>query len=108
MSKELDANQNFSSSSVAMNWLIDQGYVLDFNLKENCIHCSDTELSLHPSEFEIDQVFRFEGATNPADQEIVYAISSMDGKYKGVLLNAYGVYADKLSSDMIKRLTQRL
>lgn len=107
MIEKMNESPNFPSSSVAMNWLIEQGYKLDFNLKENCIYCSDSDLVLSPSDFEIDRVFRFEGATNPADQEIVYAISSKCGKYKGVLFNAYGVYADKLSSDMIKRLTIR-
>lgn len=94
----------FTSSFIALNWLKNEGYTLDFNLKENCLICMDNDLNLGPSDFKIDKIFRFEGATNPADEEIVYAISSINGKYKGVLINAYGVYADKLSDEMIEKL----
>jgi hypothetical protein len=41
--------------------------------------------------------------TDPADNSVVYAIESDNGT-KGVLVNAYGVYADTLSADMITKL----
>lgn len=105
MNGEMNTHPEFFSSSIAMNWLKKEGYTIDFNLEENCIICDNSNINLEPSDFKIDKIFRFEGATNPADEEIVYAISSNDGKYKGVLLNAYGVYADKLSDEMINKLS---
>jgi hypothetical protein len=51
----------------------------------------------------IDKFYRFEGDSNPDDNAIIFAISSKDG-WKGTLLDAYGVYADSLSNEMIEKL----
>ena len=51
----------------------------------------------------IDKFYRFEGASNPDNSAIVYAISSRDG-LKVTVLDAYGVYADSLTTEMIKKL----
>lgn len=84
-----------------------EGYTEDFNLTENCIACAGNEVKLHPEHFVVDRHFRFEGDTNPDDEAIVYAISSVDGKTKGVLINSYGVYSDPLSDEMVKALKDR-
>jgi hypothetical protein len=42
--------------------------------------------------------------TDPSDQSILYAISSHDQKLKGILVNAYGLYADSVADDMVKKL----
>jgi hypothetical protein len=41
--------------------------------------------------------------SDPDDNDIVYAISS-DAGVKGVLVNAYGPYADSLSADLAAKL----
>jgi hypothetical protein len=83
--------------------LKEEGYVFDFNLKPDCIECKGPNIKLYPNDFVIDKFFRFEGASNPDDSSIVYAISSKDG-LKGTLIDAYGVYADSLTNDMIEKL----
>lgn len=77
--------------------------MLDFNLKTDCIECKGPNIQLYPAEFVIDKFYRFEGASNPDDSAIVYAISSKDG-LKGTLVDAYGVYADSLNNEMIEKL----
>ncbi|HEY8387726.1 MAG TPA: phosphoribosylpyrophosphate synthetase [Parasegetibacter sp.] len=94
---------SLTTLSEVLNKLRTEGYTLDFNLKENCIHCGEPHMQLDPSEFEIDRYFRFEGESNPDDSAIVYAISSKDGQ-KGVLVDAYGIYSDSLSAEMIEKL----
>lgn len=94
----------YDTLSEAVNGLKQRGFNIDFNLSFDCITCHETPVNLLPSEFEIVEVHRFEGATNPSDSSILYAIESKHGQ-KGTLVNAYGVYADEISAEMIKKLS---
>ncbi|MFN0275681.1 MAG: phosphoribosylpyrophosphate synthetase [Chitinophagales bacterium] len=87
----------------AMNDLRTKGYITDFLHKENCIACDHGRL-LSPEEFVIDNAFRFEEDSDPENQSILYAISSIDGKEKGLLVNTFGIYSDALSDAMIEKL----
>lgn len=89
--------------SATLNTLKEEGYVLDFNLKSDCVECKSRDLKLYPDDFVIDKFFRFEGASNPDDNAIVYAISSKNG-LKGTMVDAYGVYADSITTEMINKL----
>src|SRR5689334_3174741 len=79
------------------------GYQNDFNLHPEWIECPPLNIKLGPEEFHVDEVHRFEGMTDPDDSTVLYAISSKNG-IKGLLVDAYGVYASSLSSEMINRL----
>ncbi len=89
----------------ALSGLKAKGYSLDFNIAFDKIICNENGLCLNPTEFEITEVYRFEGDSNPADEDIVYAIESKDGSIKGSLTSAYGMYADTVSTEMLKKLT---
>src|SRR5689334_15984461 len=91
----------YDTVSQAVNGLKERGYNLDFNLKSDCIECQGKEFN--PNQFEIKEFHRFEGASDPGDEAIVYAIESRGGM-KGVLVNAFGVYSEALSDEMIKKL----
>ncbi|MGF7231829.1 phosphoribosylpyrophosphate synthetase [Arachidicoccus sp.] len=96
--------KNYDTVSEAVNDLINRGYTHDFNIKEECIVCGNTGVSLSPDDFEIDEVYRFEGETDPGDEMIVYAISAKHVVAKGVLVNAFGTYSDAETSRIVKRL----
>jgi hypothetical protein len=87
----------------AINGLKKRGYTIDFNLDYDCIICHETPISLLPSEFEISEVYRFEGDSDPADEAVVYAIESKHG-HKGLLVNGFGISADSISDEMIEKL----
>ena len=89
----------------AINGLKERGYTLDFNLAFDSIICVENNICLNPSQFEITEVHRFEGNTNPSDEDVVYAVESKDGHLKGVITSAYGTYADDISTEMIHKLT---
>ena len=92
----------------AINGLKERGYTLDFNIAFDKISCVQNNQCLQPSEFEITEFHRFEGDSNPSDEDIVYAVESKDGNLKGIISSAFGMYADTISSDMIKKLTMHI
>jgi hypothetical protein len=94
----------YTSLSEATNDLKKRGYTHDFNLKPDCIECSGLQLQLSPEKFTVDEFHRFEGMSSTDDNSIVFAITSDEG-VKGVLVDAYGVYASNLNDDMIKKLS---
>jgi hypothetical protein len=91
--------------SEVLNKLKSEGYTVDFNLQDNCLVCHGNTLAISPDEFVVDRHFRFEGQSDPGDEAIVYAISSVKHDIKGILVNGYGIYSDPLSDRMIKALS---
>lgn len=89
----------------ALNGLRARGYTINFNIAFDKLMCSDNKVCLNPDEFEIVEFHRFEGNSNPADEDVVYAIESKDGTSKGVLTSAFGLYADAASATMLRKLT---
>jgi hypothetical protein len=95
---------NYDTVVEALAGLKQAGYTLDFNLAFDQLQCQANGLCLNPAEFEVVETHRFEGDTNPSDEDVVYAIASREGQYKGVLTSAYGLYADEVSTEMLKKL----
>jgi hypothetical protein len=89
--------------------LKNEGFTYDFNLTAHALEVHNDEgvqLTLSPDDFNIVKIFRFEGMTNPSDESILYAIESSTG-LKGTMLSSYGMYADAMSNEMIKKLDTR-
>jgi hypothetical protein len=97
--------ENYDTLSSALNSLKERGYNRDFNSAFDKLICTDSKDQLNPDEFEITEVYRFEGDTNPADESVIYAVESKKGNMKGVLVSAYGTYADPMSDEMIQKLS---
>lgn len=97
--------EHYDTVTAALTALKFKGFTIDFNIAFDKIICKENNFCLNPSEFEITEVHRFEGATDPGDESVLYAVESKDGTLKGVITSAYGMYADSISTDMIKKLT---
>ena len=82
-----------------------RGFTTDFNIAFDKIMCSDNKICLNPNEFEIVETYRFEGDTDPGDENVVYAIKSKDGTLKGTMSSAFGMYAETVSNEMIQKLS---
>lgn len=80
----------YDTVSEAINELIKRGFTIDFNLTVSAI--TYEEEKFNPEEFEIVEIYRFEGDTDPADEAVVYAIASKSG-LKGILVSGYGASA---------------
>ncbi len=101
-------SESFGTLSETINGLAQSGYTLDFNINQECLVCRQSNIVLSPEEFQVDKVYRFEGASNPDDEAIVYAISSAKFGVKGILVNGYGISADEASSKLVERLQTHL
>lgn len=95
---------NYDTVTEAVAGLRERGYTIDFNIAFNQLICSRNNICLNPNEFEIVEVYRFEGATNPSDEDVVYAVESRNGQHKGVVTSAFGIYADAASNEMVRKL----
>lgn len=97
----------YDTVTEAMADLRKLGYTIDFSIlaESDCLVCNIPATSLSPEEFEIDHFYRFEGDSDPGDEMIVYAISSIKNSMKGILVNGYGTYADNATSKIIKKLS---
>ncbi|QRR03544.1 hypothetical protein [Dyadobacter sandarakinus] len=110
--QENPSNKNMSEPDTlieTLEALQKDGYTYDFNMTAHALEVHNTDgicLTLSPDQFDIVHVYRFEGMTNPSDMSILYAIESKDG-LKGTLVSSYGVYADSMSNEMIKKLDTR-
>ena len=92
----------YDTVTQAVEGLRKRGYTLDFNLGENCLICNNNKYDI--KDFEITEVYRFEGNTDPADEAVVYGIESPDG-VKGILVTGYGTSAEGMSAEMARKLT---
>ncbi|HET6255136.1 MAG TPA: hypothetical protein VFE32_13730 [Puia sp.] len=88
----------------AVQGLKQRGFTIDFNLEPDRLICHEIPLSLRPSDFEIAEVYRFEGNSDPADEAAVYAIESADGR-KGLLVTGFGISAEGIGEEMVEKLT---
>ena len=94
--------QNHLNTMVdCVNALTLQGFTENFKAKENGLEGLTSKRLYKPEEIKILNFYRFEGNSDPADNSILYAIETEDGK-RGTLIDAYGPYGDRLVSKFIK------
>ena len=99
--------KNYDTVTEAVKDLKVRGYTIDFNIAFDKLLCSENKICLQPDEFEITEVHRFEGNSNPDDEDVVYAVESKDKKIKGVITSAFGLYADAVSNKIIQKLSMK-
>ncbi len=95
--------KTFETLTDALEDLKKRGYANDFNLQPDAIECGELDLKLRPEDFHVDEIYRFEGMNDPDDSTILFAVNSTAG-VKGVIVDAYGAYADSLTESMLHRL----
>lgn len=97
---------HYDTVTETMTHLKKNGYTFDFSVlnEEKCFGNEPSLVELSPEDYEIDHFYRFDGYTDPGDEMIVYAISSRKNDVKGIVVNAYGMYADSEASALVERL----
>ena len=92
---------HYATVSEAIEQLRKQGFNCDFNLKENQLTVG--EQAYTADEFEIVDVYRYEGQSDPGDEATVYALASPSG-LKVILVTGYGMSSYEASEETLKQL----
>src|SRR3954454_13867321 len=80
--------------SEAIALLQADGYTADFNLTGGLLHCASCDGGCEAAVGIIERQYRFEGASNPADESVVFGVNCPLCGARGVLVSAYGPGAD--------------
>ena len=90
--------------SQTLNMLrLDYGYEEDFNLLDEKLKTPGEREEFLSQDFVVDEVYRFEGTSNPGDEATIYAITTSKGR-KGVLLDGYNYTSGQVSEELLQKL----
>ena len=92
---------HYATVSEAIEQLRAKGFTLDLNLKQN--HFMTGEQASPADEFEIVDLYRYEGPSDPGDEATVYALASQSG-LKGIFVSGYGASSDEEADEVLKQL----
>ncbi len=95
--------EQMNTLSGCINKLVSDGYTENFKVDEKGLATTENDKHYKPEQVHIKNFFRFEGASDPADSAILYAIELDDGT-KGTLTDAYGTYDDEDVGKFIKQV----
>lgn len=95
--------KNYDSLVDALADLASRGYNVKFEAWPFCLYCVSLDLRLNPEQFNVDEVYRFEGDAGAEDKSVLFAISSCAG-IRGTLVDGYGPYAEIVSFDIAQKL----
>lgn len=84
----------------------EKGYVHTYQLTDNVISCEELKKTFLPAELTIKESYRQDSGTDPGSESTAYAIESKDGD-KGVLVVAFGMYADPGKAKLIDQLLSK-
>jgi hypothetical protein len=94
--------EDMKTLSECLNKITTDGYSENFRIDEKGkLFAPTNNKSYSPGKVHIVNFFRFEGASDPDENSILYAIETDDG-LKGTLTDAYGMYADAGVTKFIK------
>lgn len=82
--------------------LQERGFINDFTFKDGRLKCRQTGIYYPAEDLRIVEYHRFEGASNPSDMSIIFALAADDGT-KGLITSSFGTYANM---DLISFLDQ--
>ena len=93
----------YTTMTEAVEGLKSRGFSANFEVVDDKLQSMESGQQFVAEDLVLVEHHRFEGITNPSDESIVYAIESKDGT-RGVLVDAYGTYADPAVSALVKKI----
>ncbi len=98
-----DSTPKMATLSETSNEALLRGYTENFKVVSKGLATEDEKFIYTPEDVTIPSFFRFEGYSDPQDSAILYLIRTNDDK-KGILIDAYGAYADAKLSEFIRKV----
>jgi hypothetical protein len=84
------------------------GYTAEFIAEGgDTLRVSGTARRYAADDVTIHDFYRFEGTSDPDDMSVIYAVETRDGT-RGMLIDAFGTYADPAIAAIIDRMEFRL
>jgi hypothetical protein len=90
----------------ALEDLTRRGFTANFEYLDDAFTAVDLGRSFRAEELTIVEHHRFEGASDPDDMAVVYAIESHNG-VRGVVVDAFGVYANPKLGEFLHKVRIR-
>ena len=92
----------------AIHRLERSGYTADFVVEcGDTLRVSGTNRRYAAAAAHIRDFYRFEGASDPDDMSVIYAVETDDGT-RGMLIDAFGTYADPDIAAIVDRMDFQL
>jgi hypothetical protein len=85
--------KRYTNMLEAIQELKKRGFTTNFEFLDQTFRDVDSGRTFKAGELTIVEHYRFEGASDPDDMSVVYAIESDDG-LKGIVADAFGLYAN--------------
>jgi hypothetical protein len=101
----MSVNQ-YLSVTQALTELARRGFTANFEYLDDAFTAVDLGRTFTAEELTIVEHHRFEGASDPDDMAVVYAIECRDGT-RGVLVDAFGVYAEPRLGEFLHKVRIR-
>ncbi len=88
----------------AINRLSAAGYTDDFRAEAGGLRAVNARCLHAPETFAVDEIVRFEGMTDPADEAIVFALRCKLHGTRGTYTTPYGANMAPIDAEMVRRL----
>ena len=98
--------KGYKSMIEALEDLKKRGFTANFEFLNNVFRAVDSGKTFQADALTIVEHHRFEGASDPDDMSVVYAIEAADGT-RGILVDAFGVYANPDLGAFLKNMRMR-
>jgi hypothetical protein len=83
-----------------------RGYTDEFQARPEGLRSLNTGEVFCPEDLVVEDVARFEGASDPGDQATIFALRSESGETRGTYTVTFGTYMDALDAEMVPRLRE--
>jgi hypothetical protein len=105
MEPKTTSTEQMTTLSESVNHAVKKGFNEHFKFSSIGLTTEPEGKYYSPKDVRIVNFYRFEGYSDPQDNAILYLLETSDHK-KGVLIDAYGTYADDKLSNFIREVEE--